>query len=513
MRLALRKRPKRYNPVRCPLCVACALCGQKIVPAGPPAEGASVNQDARPCGITRVIPHLQPTSATLHLQRTHLDEIDRRADFSAPFCSAVEGHQRTVVDCEGAGGHIRADGAHLALHGIHFTGGRRRAVGDEGARGGGSMLLVRSTVAIEDCSFTNSSVDFSGGAIFASGGTLHVKSCSLHANAAGGGGGCIWVQDAAELHLRNSTLCHCRAGTLGGAVGTLNASRVVIEDTSISRSSSRDGGGVALNSHASGVVDGCTFTGNTARGSGGAIHATGDVGRFRVTHTTMLNNSAWVNGGCINIAGAVQLTVDNCLMRMCIAAVNGGAVSLLEDADLVLGEEVALDLSEAESIGGGVYHAGASLVVEASSTPGRSRGLSIQNCYAEFGGGVGFMSPFRAWGSVSIESCTAQKDGAGLYGLGASAAFYAAGSAAAVSIDKCSAGRDGGGVALIYGAQIDLGARMCVGTTQSCAEWRGRGPAKLSLARNSAGRFGGGVFKQGCHYELDAKVWPISPRE
>ena len=368
------------------------------------------------------------------------------------------------------------------------------------------MLLIRSTVAIEDCSFTNSSVDFSGGAIFAIGGTLHVKSCSLHANTAGGGGGCIWVQDGAELLLANSSLGHCRAGTFGGAVGTFNTSRIVVEDTSISHSTARDGGGVAIDAHASGVVDGCSFAGNAARQSGGAMYAAGDVARIRVHNTTMIYNSGGENGGCIHVARAVQLTLRKCLLMKCTAALNGGAVSVMEDAGLVLGEEVEIDLSEAGTIGGGIYHAGASLVVEMSRTPGSARGPSIQNCSAEFGGGVGFMSRFRVdWGPFSIESCSARKDGAGLYGLGASAALYIAGSAAALSINECSAGRDGGGVALLYGAQMDLGARLWRGAPRSCAGWCGRA-APLGLARNSAGRFGGGIFKQGCHDDLDAKV-------
>jgi predicted outer membrane repeat protein len=255
----------------------------------------------------------------------------------------------------------------------------------------------------------------------------------------------------ARLRLYGIHFTGGRSASDGGSF-FLNASHVELVACRISNSSANDQGGAIFVSGGSLRADACTFTANMAAGSGGALSA-------HAKATIFVRNSS-LNG--------------------CHASQLGGAIGLFGGSSLHL-TDVAVKGSTAGLIGGGMYHGGASLV---------SNSLVVEHCSAESGGGIGYSSPIRVAGPLRISACKATGgDGGGLYGVGGSARVYVE-AAQNVLVETCSASRNGGGISLHYAAQISTGPPSA---------------AVLSLRRNRAETFGGGMFKDGCDRELDLK--------
>lgn len=240
--------------------------------------------------------------------------------------------------------------------------------------------------------------------------------------------------------------------------------------------SSSDGGSLFLNSSHADLV-GCRISNSSAR-DGGAIFAWG--GSLQADNCTFAANVAAGSGGAISMHKAATAVVRNCSFDSCRASSLGGAISLFTSSSMHL-TDIAVRDSRAGQIGGGIYHGGAGLLLNSGK---------FEQCSAESGGAFGFTSPIRVSGPLRISACEALRgDGGGFYGVGGSARIHV--EAQNFLVEKCSAWRNGGGISLHYGAQISV--------------WQpAAGP--LSLRRNRAGTFGGGIFKEGCDTGLDLKV-------
>ena len=197
----------------------------------------------------------------------------------------------------------------------------------------------------------------------------------VNGNVAGGCGGGIHVQDGAALVLRHTRVANNRsAGNAGGISASClgNAGPVTIEDSTISGNRSDldatgngYGGGIYLQTTGGvqSAIERTTFTGNssgpggTGGSDGGGIYT--DLGRLRVTASTIDANRAGDGGGGIYVDGTSPFTMSNSTVWANRANDNGGGIALVGGDASLNAVTVARnrgnadgDLSEA---GGGLY--------------------------------------------------------------------------------------------------------------------------------------------------------------
>jgi predicted outer membrane repeat protein len=138
-----------------------------------------------------------------------------------------------------------------------------------------------------------------------------------------------------------------RAVEISGRVGT----RLTLRGFTIRNGSAANGGGMLV-TNADPVIENCTFSGNIASGSGGAIHAINSAADILLS--SFLGNAA-ANGGAIALEGSSGIEggmhISSSIFRDNDAAVDGGAIMSASDLFLL---ECTLELNAAGSLGGGV---------------------------------------------------------------------------------------------------------------------------------------------------------------
>jgi predicted outer membrane repeat protein len=214
----------------------------------------------------------------------------------------------------GGGIYVTDSGATVAVTNSTLSGGGA-------SKGGGIFANPGATLTITDSSLTDNNANF-GGAIYNKG-TLTITGSNLAGNFAQNGGG-IRNESQAILIIDNSTLSGNSADEGGaidtianaslnvnGSTFTLNTARlggaiittfgtVDVVNTTFSDNSARNGSGGAIyaESDSTLTIAGSTFSGNTTRGSGGAIHQ--DLGTLFIVNSTFSTNSALI-GGAIHL--------------------------------------------------------------------------------------------------------------------------------------------------------------------------------------------------------------------
>ncbi|MCY4063877.1 MAG: right-handed parallel beta-helix repeat-containing protein [Chloroflexi bacterium] len=132
--------------------------------------------------------------------------------------------------------------------------------------GAGVAITNEGNVNLSDCVLANNvATEWFGGALFNDKGDMRLNRCSLLGNRASGGGAIL--NRMGELTLENCTLMGNSGELAGGAI--------------------RSGNGYLSLSN-------CTIAGNRAEKGAGLLADGGDV---RLTHVTMVNNSAEIGGG------------------------------------------------------------------------------------------------------------------------------------------------------------------------------------------------------------------------
>jgi predicted outer membrane repeat protein len=124
--------------------------------------------------------------------------------------------------------------------------------------------------------------DNEGGAIYSDGGTLSVSGCSITANGAGNGGA-----------IANESIFF-------GPVGNLSVYDTAFTNNLSTSQGAMDSGGGAILNNGNAQLSHCTFSGNTAQLSGGAIYSTGNGDLIISNHSAITSNTAVTgNGGGI----------------------------------------------------------------------------------------------------------------------------------------------------------------------------------------------------------------------
>ena len=228
--------------------------------------------------------------------------------------------------------HVRARGAHVELHRIHFTGGRS-------ATDGGSFVLNASYIKMSKCRVCSSSTGKHGGAIYAAGGSLHVEECAFVDNVAAGGGGSISASEEATLVVRNSTFSNCKAGTFGGAIGLFNGSNLHLAGAALRDSTAGSAGGSIYHSGQNLHIDQVEIE-NCSAGKGGGIGHISSIHISSELRITSCTASKGDGGGLMSFGGSARLSIaarGNVLVEKCAASRNGGGISLQYAAQILAG--------------------------------------------------------------------------------------------------------------------------------------------------------------------------------
>jgi hypothetical protein len=254
--------------------------------------------------------------------------------------------------------------------------------------GTGDLTLQNVTVR-NGCA--DGSVDFGGGILVYSNGTLNAMGSTISGNSAGSGGGGIGNFGIATI--TNSTISGNSASGSGG--GIWNFDTVTITNSTISGNSARVGGGIW--NFDTVTITNSTISGNSARGSGGGID--NERGTLNVTGSTISGNSAGSGGGIGNSGIA---TITNSTISGNSARGSGGGIW---NFDTVTITNSTISGNSAGSGGGGIDNESGTLNVTGSTISGNSA--------SDSGGGIDIDR-----GTVTITNSTISGNSAGSFGGG-----------------------------------------------------------------------------------------------
>ena len=186
-----------------------------------------------------------------------------------------------------------------------------------------------STV-VSNCTFAENQAKYSGSAIFCNRMKLYVKTSVFRNNTASyrmNGRGAISSRFSPLFIVSNSSFVGNKA-ELAGAIYAHETSQLLV-NTSFFRyniaSGNRAGGG-AIHIEARSVfsVLSCSFTENKAFNGGAIYHVSGINGEIKKSN--FVNNTAYNNGGAVNIMYAYFFIMSDCIFIRNRANVKGGAV-------------------------------------------------------------------------------------------------------------------------------------------------------------------------------------------
>lgn len=231
--------------------------------------------------------------------------------------------------------------------------------------GGAILLTAGVNVFMSDVSFvsnqTTNTSDGTGGAITALGSSLELDGAVFTKNHSGCTGGSLYVGTNSSVILnnvvasRNTARTHggfaynsfgditvynssfsANSGTMGGAFYLYEGATAKFYTTEFKNNTTASDNGAALFVYTFGTevtVNGCTFTGNRAKGSGGAIYVSGES-ILKLYNNKMIGNSA-------TTGGAMYITKASTVVRVIGLTVSGNTA---ESGSIIWGNTKNADL-------------------------------------------------------------------------------------------------------------------------------------------------------------------------
>eukprot|EP00899_Mesostigma_viride_P008437 jgi/Mesvir1/17595/Mv08827-RA.1 len=225
----------------------------------------------------------------------------------------------------GGGGVLLSTSAHLTLASTLFA---SNVAGDAG--GGVALTAGASCLVNSGCMWEDNRAGTMGAAlaITDAGSATIVTGATFLRNVATTTGGALAVSAGASCRLQEVSVGYNAAGTAGGgiAVGGSGSQLSVAGGSLDSNRANTSGGGVALASGAAADLDGTRLVGNAAM-DGGAVSLIDPATQLRCAGCAMSNNNASRNGGAV-FADASLLALDGCTLEGNLASLRGGALFL-----------------------------------------------------------------------------------------------------------------------------------------------------------------------------------------
>ncbi len=202
---------------------------------------------------------------------------------------------------------------------------------------GGAIYAEYSSPTIVNCVFIENSADY-GGAIFCSPDPVTIRNCVFTGNSAADYGGAI--QAGTETLIE---CCEFTENTCDGPGGAIYGRGQVIR-CSFSRNDAGSGGGVYASGWADMTIRQCVFSNNSA-GVGGAVGAAAYSQAGRTGHTRLLNslftgNSARGVGGAVSTGKDTIATMINCTITENVSGAQGSGIWCDDNPNLTVTNSV-----------------------------------------------------------------------------------------------------------------------------------------------------------------------------
>lgn len=281
-----------------------------------------------------------------------------------------------------------AHGTTLEVTGV--PGGKHAASID----GGGSKRLftvVNSTLYLSNVHVRSGSANV-GGAIAASGSSLHLKQTSFRDNVAVGDGGALFLRDNSSLSWSGPTSFEGnRAGSCGGALYAQGGSVVSSSGgTNFSdNAAGATGGAVSLQGGSRGSWDAQMAFSRNKASSGGAVHVVRSSSVAWAAATAFASNSASVSGGALFVSSqsGASWTAESSFVEN-TADEDGGAVYVHGGRDLTLSSTLSVGGSTTFSTNGVLGRGGGMALVGSVSVNFLAKRLIFVANFARHAGGA-----------------------------------------------------------------------------------------------------------------------------
>ena len=233
---------------------------------------------------------------------------------------------------QGAGVFVTGANASFTFKGGTISGNTASVAAGVAIEGDATFVLDGGTISGNTASSTNNA---SGGGVYlvGAGSTFDMYSGSIdgnHANSSGsynGDGGGVYVGSSAVFTLHGGTISNNTATTEGGGVYANGATMTIIAGL-ITGNSAGSGGGVSIGPSTASkfIMNGGDFVGNhaTASGSfGGGLYLQ-EGGTVTLQNGSFRNNTSAFEGGAVDFAGTLNVTITNMVFDGNSAAGGGG---------------------------------------------------------------------------------------------------------------------------------------------------------------------------------------------
>jgi CSLREA domain-containing protein len=205
-----------------------------------------------------------------------------------------------------------------AINGLSIAGGNATY---------GAGVLNFATLTIGNCVVANNTGGASGGGGIYDDGALTLSNSTITGNSVGSNtsGGGLYVLSGATATVTNCTFTNNSAGGTGvdgsEGGGLFDSGTIAVTGSTFNANTAGSDAG-ALYADGTATVSFCTFTNNISGADGGALHVTGS---FTMTDCTIAGNTSSSNGGAIETSGAAT-TISNSTFANNTAGSAGGAL-------------------------------------------------------------------------------------------------------------------------------------------------------------------------------------------
>lgn len=283
------------------------------------------------------------------------------------------------------------------LDGVTVADGYADTVGSSHERGAGLLIAGGGSMTVDHCVFTRNEAKYYGGAVNV-GGSATIRNTTFVSNrvnvAATTGGGAIFLSGTSIL-LESCTFRGNYSQQYGGAFFSWANSPITVKDCLFAGNvANSDGGAYCAFGPGSPLFTNCTFIGNSSSGYGGALN----LGSSTVEGCVFVGNRAQTAGGAAYAYGSA--TFRNCVLsdnRRETGSSGKGGGFFLDGAVLV--ERCLIAGSEAY-IGGGIF--------VNNSSPTIRNCVIAGNAIPYYGAGIAIMYG----GSPRIVNCTVAENAA-----------------------------------------------------------------------------------------------------
>jgi hypothetical protein len=277
--------------------------------------------------------------------------------------------------------------------------------------GGGGILATGGNLTLTNCVISNCQAQpdpifqstNGGGAIVVNGANATLTDCVI-SNCQATQGGAIRAFGNTQ-HTVQIDSCSFLGNTASGSGGALDSpgSTVIINASTFSQNSAPSGGAISYGTGGSCTLTNDTFTGNKATGgNGGAINFNAG-GTCTLLNDTIDGNTAATGGGGIEFPAGGTFTMTNTIVANNKVEGSGGGIQNFGSLQLIactVTNNTALSDNSAVT-GGGIYNGGTLTVLD-STISGNTAGLNVfpPALFAGNGGGIG------SFGQLTIKAST-----------------------------------------------------------------------------------------------------------